>query len=48
MFATATVFALFALVAAAACHTPRDATGRPLCRTQRSLTGDIASLLGLS
>jgi hypothetical protein len=48
MLATATILSAFALIFAAAIHTPRDAAGNPLCRGKRSLTGDIASVLGLS
>jgi hypothetical protein len=49
MTAFAFAFATFVTVtAAAALHTPKDATGKPLCRSKRTFTGDVASVLGLT
>lgn len=43
--ASVAVLTVFALVTAAAVHTPKDANGRPVSRSQRTLWGDLRALV---
>jgi len=44
--ATAAALTALATVAAAAVHTPKDAEGRPMPRSKRTLWGDLRALVG--
>lgn len=46
MFAALTVATVVTLVAACAMHTPKDAAGNPVPRSQRTPWGNARSLLG--
>lgn len=46
MFAALTVLSAAVFVAACALHTPTDAAGNPVPRSQRTPWGDARSLLG--